>query len=72
MQDLRERGIASELYHEQTKFDKQFKYAEKKSIPFVIILGSEEIQKGKIVVKNLASGKQEEVDFTSLIQLLKA
>jgi len=71
-EDLRTEGIACELYHEQVKFDKQFKYAEKKAIPFVIILGSDEVQKGTIVVKNLASGKQEEVDFTSLIQLLKA
>jgi histidyl-tRNA synthetase len=71
-EELRNEGVACELYHEQVKFDKQFKYAEKKSIPFVIILGSNEVQKGTIVVKNLASGKQEEVDFTSLIQLLKA
>jgi histidyl-tRNA synthetase len=71
-EELRNENIACELYHEQVKFDKQFKYAEKKSIPFVIILGSEEIQKGTIVVKNLASGKQEEVDFTSLIKLIKA
>lgn len=71
-EDLRNEGIACELYHEQVKFDKQFKYAEKKAIPFVIILGSDEVQKGTIVVKNLASGKQEEVDFQTLIQLLKA
>jgi histidyl-tRNA synthetase len=71
-EELRNEGVACELYHEQVKFDKQFKYAEKKSIPFVIILGSDEVQKGTIVVKKLASGKQEEVDFTSLIQLLKA
>ena len=71
-EDLRNEGVASELYHEQVKFDKQFKYAEKKAIPFVIILGSDEVQKGTIVVKNLASGKQEEVDFQTLIQLLKA
>jgi histidyl-tRNA synthetase len=71
-EDLRNEGVASELYHEQVKFDKQFKYAEKKAIPFVIILGSDEVQKGTIVVKNLANGKQEEVDFQTLIQLLKA
>jgi histidyl-tRNA synthetase len=71
-EDLRTEGVTCELYHEQVKFDKQFKYAEKKAIPFVIILGSDEVQKGTIVVKNLASGKQEEVDFSSLIQLLKA
>ncbi|MFM1794335.1 MAG: hypothetical protein RL642_720 [Bacteroidota bacterium] len=69
---LRNNGIACELYHEQVKFDKQFKYAEKKSIPYVIILGSDEIQKGTIVVKNLASGKQEETSLNTLIELLKA
>jgi histidyl-tRNA synthetase len=70
-----QRGTTALLFHTgktQEKFDKQFKYAEKKSIPFVIILGSDEVQKGTIVVKNLASGKQEEVDFKSLIHLLKA
>lgn len=71
-EDLRNEGIPCELYHEQVKFDKQFKYAEKKSIPFVIILGSDEINKGTIVVKNLASGKQEEINFQGLVQLLKA
>jgi histidyl-tRNA synthetase len=71
-EELRNEGIPCELFHEQVKFDKQFKYAEKKAIPFVIILGSDEVQKGTIVVKNLASGKQEEVDFKTLIQQLKA
>jgi len=68
---LRNEGISCELYHEQVKFDKQFKYAEKKGIPYVIILGSEELQKGTIVVKHLASGKQEELNTSALINLLK-
>jgi histidyl-tRNA synthetase len=68
---LRNEGISCELYHEQVKFDKQFKYAEKKGIPFVIILGSEELQKGTIVVKHLASGKQEELNTSAVINLLK-
>lgn len=67
---LRNKGIACELYHEQVKFDKQFKYAEKKGIPYIIILGSEEIQKGTVVVKHLATGKQDELNTTALIQLL--
>ena len=69
-EELRSEGIACELYHEQVKFDKQFKYAEKKGIPYIIILGSEEIQKGTIVIKHLATGKQEELNRTTLIQLL--
>src|SRR5260221_3330689 len=44
MQELRNKGIRCELYHEQAKFDKQFKYAEKKNILYVIIIGSEELK----------------------------
>mgnify|MGYP001810670567 FL=1 len=43
LQQLRSRGIASELFHEPSKMDKQFKYAEKKGIPFVVILGDKEL-----------------------------
>ncbi|MCU0389242.1 MAG: histidine--tRNA ligase, partial [Chitinophagaceae bacterium] len=39
MQELRNRGISAEIYHEQSKMDKQFKYADKRSIPYVAILG---------------------------------
>lgn len=58
MQELRSKNVSSEIYPEQVKFDKQFKYAEKKNIPFVIILGSKELQEGTCIVKNLASGSQ--------------
>ncbi|HVZ25503.1 MAG TPA: histidine--tRNA ligase, partial [Sediminibacterium sp.] len=44
MQQLREQGIACELYHEKAKFDKQFRYAEKKQIPYAILIGSEELK----------------------------
>jgi histidyl-tRNA synthetase len=71
-EELRSEGIACELYHEQVKFDKQFKYAEKKSIPYVVILGSDEMLKGTIIVKHLESGKQDELKLKQLIHLLKA
>lgn len=58
MQQLRNKGIASELFHESTKFDKQFKYAEKKSIPFIVILGSEELTTGTCIVKDLTKSTQ--------------
>ena len=47
MQQLRQKGIPFEIYHEQRKFDKQFKYAEKKNIPFAIIIGTKEIEERK-------------------------
>ena len=59
MQHLRNRGIACELFHEQQKLDKQFKYAENKQIPFVAIIGSKEMEEGNCQVKELSTGKQE-------------
>lgn len=66
MQELRNKGIACELFHEQAKMDKQFKYAEKKNIPYVIIIGSKEMQSGEAVVKNLSTGVQETVPVIQL------
>lgn len=65
-QQLREQGIACEIYHEAAKFDKQFKYAERKSIPYVIIIGSKEIASGTAVIKKLSSGEQQEVQQKDL------
>jgi histidyl-tRNA synthetase len=61
MQALRDSGIATELYHEQSKFDKQFKYAEKKQVPFVVIIGSTELTEGTCVIKNIVSGEQKTI-----------
>jgi histidyl-tRNA synthetase len=61
MQELRESGIPSELYHEQSKFDKQFKYAEKKQVPYVVIIGSTELAEGTCIVKNLETGEQQTI-----------
>jgi len=72
MQGLRRGGIRCELFHEQTKFDKQFKYAEKKNIPLVIIIGDDELKSGMAKVKNLGSGVQVEVPFDELISMVNA
>jgi len=61
MQQLRSNGIACELYHETAKMDKQFKYAEKKNIPFAVIIGSRELEQQQCVVKNLQNGQQQTV-----------
>jgi histidyl-tRNA synthetase len=66
MQGLRNQGIRCELYHEQAKFDKQFKYAERKNIPTVIIIGADELKSGIAKVKFLGSGVQNEVIFEEL------
>jgi len=67
MQQLRKAGIACELYHkEETKIAKQFSYAEKKNIPFAVIIGSKEMEQHYCQVKNLSTGKQQEVTFDQL------
>ena len=72
MQQLRSKGIACEFYHEAAKINKQFTYAEKKNIPFVIIIGSKEIEEKNCAVKNLATGNQETVNFENLAEYLKS
>ena len=63
---LRATGIATEIYHEPVKFDKQFKYAERKQIDWVMILGSKEADSGTVVVKQLSTGKQMELQQADL------
>ena len=67
MQQLRDKGIATELFHENSKFDKQFKYAEKKQIPFVVIIGSKELEEGTCVIRQLANGTQRAILQSELI-----
>jgi histidyl-tRNA synthetase len=69
MNGLRENGIAAELYHENSKFDKQFKYAEKKNIPNIVILGTKELAEGTCTVKNLLSGEQQTIKQEALLQI---
>lgn len=68
---LRNQGIATEVYPALDKLSKQFKYANNKNIPFVIIIGEEEIKKEKVVVKNMASGNQETVTIEKAVQIIK-
>ncbi len=67
MQQLRAKGVRCELYHESSKFDKQFKYAEKKNIPYAIIIGSKELQEKSAVIRNLGSGNQQSIPIDDLI-----
>ena len=71
VQQLRKRGIASELYHEASKFDKQFKYAEKKNIPFIVIIGSKETEEKICTIKDIRTGRQESVSFENLNDYFK-
>jgi histidyl-tRNA synthetase len=59
---LRTDGISVEVYPDpDIRLDKQLKYASKKGIPFVAILGPEEVEKGLVTLKNMSTGKQDQI-----------
>lgn len=66
MQVLRSEYIKCELYHEHSKFDKQFKYAENKGIIYIIIIGEKEMQDNTCTIKNLKRGDQQTIQQKDL------
>jgi histidyl-tRNA synthetase len=69
MQQLRSHGVAAELYPEKAKFDKQFKYAEKKGIRYVVIIGAEEIANGKVQMKDLKESAQVQLSIGEFLKV---
>ena len=69
--ELRGAGIATEVVLDGGKLAKQFKYADRAGIRFVIVLGDDEIAKGVVTVKDLRRGDQFEVARTELIKTLR-
>ena len=67
---LREKNIPSEIYPESAKLKKQMTYADKKSIPYVLMIGSREIETGIYSLKNMNSGDQKEVSIDQLLNEL--
>ena len=71
LSQLRSSGISAEIYPEVAKMKKQMSYADNNRIPFVALVGENEINEGKIALKNMHSGSQELVSINELIQILK-
>ena len=69
--ELRAAGIATEVVLEGSKLGKQFKYADRAGIRFVIVLGEDEIAKGVVTVKDLRREDQFEVARTELVKTLR-
>lgn len=63
---LRKSGIATEVYYDQDKLGKQIKFANKMGIPYMLFIGSEEIEKGLITVKELSTGEQKQISIDEL------
>ncbi len=55
---LRAAGISCEIYPDNAKLKKQFEYADRKGIPYLAIVGDQEVADGTVTLKNLASGEQ--------------
>ncbi|MBR1774996.1 MAG: histidine--tRNA ligase [Bacteroidales bacterium] len=68
---LRSANISCEVYPDSTKMQKQMKYANNRNIPFVCLLGENEIANGTIVIKNMLTGNQQTVPQTEILQYLK-
>ncbi|MBE6203708.1 MAG: histidine--tRNA ligase [Rikenellaceae bacterium] len=71
IRSLRDCGIAAEIYPESAKMKKQMEYANRRSIPYVVIIGSNELAERKATVKNMLSGEQQSVAFEEVADLLK-
>lgn len=68
---LRQQDISAEIYPQSAKLKKQMSYADAKNIPFVILIGSEEMVSGLLSLKDMQSGEQHKFTITQLIEKLK-
>ena len=70
---LRSAGINTEIFPDITKkISKQFDYANKKQIPFVIVIGGDEMKTGELTLKNMSSGEQTNMKVIEIIQKLQS
>lgn len=69
---VRAEGIRAEIYPDSAKMKKQMSYANNKQIPFVAIAGENEMNEGKVMLKNMQTGTQDLVTAEELIAALKA
>lgn len=67
----REAGVRSEIYPDSAKMKKQMSYANDKNIPFVAIVGENEMNEGKVMLKDMVKGEQSLVSPEELINLIK-
>ena len=67
---LRNAGIKTEVFPALDKLGKQFKLANQKNIPWVVIIGEQEIEKDLISIKNMKTGEQEQLQISDFISRL--
>ena len=69
--ELRDANINSEIYFDNKKLKAKFRYADRLKIPYVIVIGEDEINSGKLTIKNMETGKQEQLPIEEIIKKLK-
>ncbi|MFI3321411.1 MAG: histidine--tRNA ligase [Rikenellaceae bacterium] len=70
LSQLRKAGVASEIYPDSAKMKKQMDYANRRNIPYVIIIGENELNEQKATVKNMLTGEQTSVEFGAIADFL--
>lgn len=68
---VRAAGIHSEIYPDPGNLKKQMKYANSRNVPYVVLVGDEEMASGQLSLKNMASGEQEQLSLEKIIEKLK-
>ncbi len=71
VRQLRNAGINTEIYPEAVKMKKQMTYANKKNIPYVVLVGSQEIKSGELTVKLMEKGEQKALEINDLIEMIR-
>lgn len=71
LREVRKAGISAEIYPDAGKMKKQMEYANRRNIPYVVIIGSNEIAEGKATVKDMRNGEQVSVAINDLAEKLK-
>lgn len=68
---FRKEGINTEVYMNDKKMKAKFKYADKLKIPYVAIIGEDELKENKVSLKNLVTGKQDTINVQEAVEILK-
>ncbi|MDD5369235.1 MAG: histidine--tRNA ligase [Anaerolineaceae bacterium] len=68
---LREAGVPTEVYFSETRLKKKLTYASRLGIPYVAIIGEDEITAGVYALKDMSSGEQVKVGFEKLLEIVK-
>jgi histidyl-tRNA synthetase len=72
LKSLRDAGINAEMYPDAVKLKKQLDYADRKQVPYVVLIGSKEMEMGLLTLKTMKTGEQNAASVNEIIELVKA